>query len=217
MKKFLVVFSFLTIIATSLTGCAKYEKDNSYNTDLYGTYVNQIGTEELNYFSESKYILNKDNTYNYISKEIQYNETIENTNEIGMILLSENISDDITKIAFDSDIIKYKYKNMLGGLYELEIPSGKTFDLIIPTPSDSWTGSYPNEAIVFNKDGFYHVCLDATNCNDTEEDYLGIYYKYIRKKDVIYFVDPSIDDMDYQILYYIVDDGLFSPELYKTE
>lgn len=215
-KKMLMLISLLLSIFV-VTGCSKYEKDTSYNTDLYGTYVNHIGTEGSNYFSENKYIFNTDNTYNYISKEIQYNETTENTNETGKILLSENISDDITKITFDSDVIEYKYKNMLGGLYELEIPSGKTFDLVIPTPSDNWAGSYPNAANVFDKNGIYHSCLDITKCEDTEENHMGVYYQYVRKNNLIYFIDPSISDMDYQILYYIVDDGLFYPELYKQE
>lgn len=217
MKKKMFMLISLLLSLFVITGCSKYEKDNSYNTDLYGTYVNHIGTKGSNYFSEDKYIFNTDNTYNYISKEIQYNETTEDTNEIGKILLSENISDDITKITFDSNVIEYKYKNMLGGLYELDIPSGKTFDLVIPTPSDNWAGSYPNAANVFDKNGIYHSCLDITKCEDTEENHMGVYYKYVRKNNLIYFIDPSVTDMDYRILYYIVDKGLFYPELYKQE
>ena len=127
----------------------------------------------------------------------------------------EETSDDITKIALDNDNILYKHKNMLGSLYEIEVPTGKTFDLVIPTPSDNWTGSYPNAANVFDKNGFYHSCLDITNCNDTEYNHIGIYYKYIRKNDIVYFIDPDIENMNYQILYYIVDGGLFFPQLYK--
>ena len=216
-NKLSVTIILLAIMIMSLTGCSKYEEDNSYTTDLYGGYLNQIGTEGSDYFSQSKYILNTDNTYNYTSKEIQFNEITEDIINDGKILSIEETSDDITKITLDNDNILYKHKNMLGGLYEIEIPTGKTFDLVIPTPSDNWTGSYPNAANVFDKNGFYHSCLDTTNCNDTEENHIGIYYKYIRKNDIIYFIDPDIENMNYQILYYVVDGGLFFPQLYKED
>lgn len=45
--------------------------------------------------------------------------------------------------------------------------------LIINTPTDSTLGTYPNEAIVFDKDGNVYTCLDYTNCTDTEDDHLG--------------------------------------------
>lgn len=216
-NKLSVTIILITIMIMSLTGCSQYEKDESYTTDLYGGYLKQIGTEGADYFSQSKYILNTDNTYNYTSKEIQFNEITEDIINDGKILSIEETSDDITKITLDNDNILYKHKNMLGGLYEIEIPTGKTFDLVIPTPSDNWTGSYPNTANVFDKNGFYHSCLDTTNCNDTEENHIGIYYKYIRKNDIIYFTDTDTENMDYQILYYVVDGGLFFPQLYKED
>ncbi len=227
MKKKFGIITLLTIITISLTGCAKYEKDSSYDTDLYGSYAWQIGTEDSNYFSKHTYVLNKDDTYNYISKEIQYNETTEDNNRTGKILSVEEISNDITQITLDqkstestretSNETVYKYKNMLGKMFFEEIPLEKTFDLIIPTPHENWTGSYPNAANVFNKNGFYHSCLDITECNCTEENHIGLYYKYIRKNNIIYFIDPGVEDMNWQILYYIVEDGLFAPELYKVE
>lgn len=216
-NKFSVIIAFLTILIISLTGCSKYEKDESYPTDAYGTYINQIGEENSKYFSKWTYIINSDNTFQYIYKETVNTETTDEINNNGKILSIEEISNDITKITLENDNILYKYKNMLGGLYETEIPSSRKFDLIIPTPTDNWTGSYPNAANVFDKNGAYHSCLDITNCNDTEEDHIGIYYKYIRKNNLIYFIDPSVENMNYQILYYIVDDGLFFPESYKTE
>lgn len=216
-NKLSVTIILLAIMIMSLTGCSKYEEDNSYTTDLYGGYLNQIGTEGSDYFSQSKYILNTDNTYSYTSKEIQFNKITEDIINDGKILSIEETSDDITKIALDNDNILYKHKNMLGSLYEIEVPTGKTFDLVIPTPSDNWTGSYPNAGNVFDKNGFYHSCLDITNCNDTEDNHIGIYYKYIRKNDIVYFIDPDIENMNYQILYYVVDSGLFFPQLYKED
>ena len=205
------------IAAFLITGCGnKYEKDTSYNTDLYGTFSCSIGEENSNYFQESTYIINLDNTYKYTYKEVVNDTSNENYID-GEILSIKEISDDITEIAFENDIILYKYKNMLGNLYKKEVPSDKTFDLTIPTPIDDWTGTYPNAAYVFDKDGIYHSCLDITNCNDTEENCMGIYYKYICKNNIVYFINPSIKDMDYQILYYIVDEGLFVPEYYKEK
>ena len=37
-NKHSIIITFLTIITISLTGCSKYEKDKSYDTDLYGSY-----------------------------------------------------------------------------------------------------------------------------------------------------------------------------------
>lgn len=215
-NKFSVTIILLAIMIISLTGCSKYEKDESYSTDLYGAFSWSIGEENSNYLQKNTYIINSDNTYKNIFKEVINGTSNENQID-GKILLIEEISNNITKITFENDNILYNYKNMLGSLYEIEIPTGKTFNLIIPTPSDKWTGSYPNAAYVFDENGVYHSCLDTTNCNDTEENHMGIYYKYVRKDNIIYFIDPSVEDMSYHILYYIVDDGLFFPELYKTE
>lgn len=228
MKNKFSIITLLAIITISLTGCSKYEKDKSYDTDLYGTYSHSIGSAEDSYLQNRSYTFNSDNTYKYIYKEIIGEETKEDAKNDGKILSTEEISNDITKITLDQEItewstgetshqIIYKYNNMLGEIIFEKIPTKKTFDLIINTPRENWTGSYPNEAIVFDKNGFYHDCLDITNCNDTEENHVGIYYKYVRKNDLIYFIDPSVKDKDYQILYYIVDDGLFFPELYKVE
>lgn len=217
MKKKFSIITLLAIITISLTGCSKYEKDKSYETDLYGTYIQSIGTENSNYFSEQKYIFSKDNTYDLYSREIQNNEVVEDNHSNGKILSNKNICDNIVQISLDNDDVLYKYKNMFGILYEANIPSGNKFDLVIPTPSNDWTGSYPNSAIVFEKNGVCHSCLDVTNCHDTEEEHMGIYYKYICKNDIIYFIDPSIKKMNYQILYYITDNGLFAPQLYKVE
>jgi len=216
MKNKFSIIILLAIITISLTGCSKYEKDESYDTDLYGTYTQSIGTENSNYFSQQKYIFNEDDTYDLYLKEIQNNEVKDNHSK-GKILSNATIYENIIKISLDNDNILYKYKNILGTFYEVKIPSENKFDLVIPTPSDNWTGLYPNAANVFNKNGFYHSCLDITNCNDTEDNHVGLYYKYVCKNNIIYFIDPSVEGMNWQILYYIVEDGLFTPELYKVE
>lgn len=216
MKNKFSIIILLAIITVSLTGCSKYEKDESYDTDLYGTYTQSIGTENSNYFFQQKYIFNEDDTYDLYLKEIQNNEVKDNHSK-GKILSNETIYENIIKISLDNDNILYKYKNIIGTFYEVKIPSENKFDLVIPTPSDNRTGSYPNAANVFNKNGFYHSCLDITNCNDTEDNHVGLYYKYVCKNNIIYFIDPSVEGMNWQILYYIVEDGLFTPELYKVE
>lgn len=224
MKKIILIVLLLSMFA--IAGCSKYEKDDSYDTNLYGSYLKCIEDMNNSYSLNNNYTFNEDSTYNHKCKEIINGTKNTDSDTNGKILSIEQISDDITQITLDEEItelstdnisnkIIYKYKNMLGGLFKLEIPSGKTFDLIIPTPSDNWAGSYPNAANIFNKNGIYHSCLDTTNCNDTEENHMGVYYEYVRKNNVIYFIDPRIDDMDYQILYYITDNGLFFPELYK--
>lgn len=233
MKK---IFSLIILISITFTftGCAKYEKDESYDTDLYGSYSHEMGTpegSEYQYYSYTMYQFNQDNTYHYESKEISSNETTEDTKEDGKILSIEEVSDDITKITLDEEVIDwatqessneilYKYKNMISHSHSYiatEIPNGKKFDLIIPTPHENWTGSYPNSAIIFDKNGFYHSCLDSTNCNDTEENHKGVYYKYVRKGNLIYFLDTDAENSYYQILYYIVDDALFHPNFYKAD
>lgn len=226
MKKIILMVLLLSMFA--ITGCSKYEKDTSYDTDFYGSYLKCIEdvNSSISYSLNNNYIFNEDNTYNHTCKEIIDGTKNIDSDTNGKILSIEQISDDITQITLDeettelstdniSNKIIYKYKNMLGGLYEIDIPSGKTFDLVIPTPSDNWAGSYPNAANVFDKNGIYHSCLDITKCEDTEENHMGVYYKYVRKNNLIYYIDPSITDMDYQILYYIIDNGLFYPELFK--
>lgn len=230
-NKHSIIITFLAIITISLTGCSKYEKDKSYDTDLYGSYLKNIEASNISYSLNESYTFNTDDTYNHIYKEITDGNINNDIDKNGRILSIEDISGDITQITLDQEItdwstgetsneIIYKYKNILGHSHSFittEIPNGKTFDLIIPTPNENWTGSYPNAADVFDKNGFYHSCLDITDCNCTEENHIGLYYKYVRKNNIIYFIDPSAERVNWQILYYIVDDGLFIPELYKVE
>lgn len=67
---------------------------------------------------------------------------------------------------------------------------------------------------MFTKDGYYHACIDINNCQcDYAKD-----VKYIRKNNVIYFnIKNSVSDDYWQITNYVVDDYLFTPELYKVE
>lgn len=231
MKNKFSIIILLAIITIFLTGCSKYEKDKSYDTDLYGSYLENIEASNISYTRNESYTFNTDNSYNHTYKEVMDGNVNSDIDENGKILSTEEMSNDITQIVLDqeitdgstgetSNLVMYKYKNMIGhsnSFIKTEIPNGKTFDLIIPTPSENWTGSYPNAANVFDKNGFYHSCLDITNCNDTEDNHVGLYYKYVCKNNIIYFIDPSVEGMNWQILYYIVEDGLFAPELYKVE
>lgn len=42
------VFVILLLI-TTLTGCSKYEKDESYTTDIYGTYSDYVEASNISY------------------------------------------------------------------------------------------------------------------------------------------------------------------------
>lgn len=212
-----VIIATITIAMCSLTGCTKYEKDTTFNTDLNGTYTWSLGSEDIKYSEMAIY--NFDNeayTYGYHKEN---NDDITDSSSEGKVLSTEKISNDIDKIVLqdnDNENTMYRYKNMLGQFYSAEIPKGKTFDLIINTPSDSMFGTYPNEAIVFDKDGNVHTCLDYKNCTDKEDAHLGIYYKYIRKNDIIYFLNDTENNY-YQILYYVTDTGLFVPGFTKEK
>lgn len=208
-NKFSVTIILLTIMITSLTGCSKYEKDESYTTDLYGTYSENVVASNISYSRNENYTFNTDNTYNNIYKEISDEIIINDFNIKGKILSIEEINNDITQITLDREItdwstnetsndIIYKYKNMLGSFYEIEIPKGKTFELHL------------NEYVWFDEEGQYHLC-NGDNCEcDTSSP------KYIRKDNIIYF--QSMDEEhnnSYTIGMYIVKDGIFIPELYK--
>ena len=209
---------FLTILAISLTGCSKYEKDESYSTDLYGTYSQNVETlisDDVNdetkysYYLYEKYEFNDNNTYQYTVKEIIYDDITKDNSDIGKILSTEEISDDITKITLGQEITGwstnetsnktiYKYKNMLGSFYEIEVPKGKTFELRL------------NDYAWFDEEGQYHLC-NNDNCEcDTSSP------KYVRKDNIIYFQSMDEEHKDcYTIGMYIVENGIFIPKLNK--
>lgn len=220
MKNKFSIITLLAIITISLTGCSKYEKDESYNTDLYGSYSDYWEASNISYSQNESYTFNTDNTYNYIYKEITDGNINNDIDKDGKILSIEEISNDITQITLDQKIISwstgetsnetvYKYENMIGNFYEIEVPKGKTFNLLYKNEYSTL-----NEGNVFNEDGFYHYCINYDNC-DCDKNNFG---KYVRKDNIIYF--QSMDDEHsncYTIRYYIVEDGLFAPNLYKVE
>jgi len=212
-NKFKVVVILLLI--TTLTGCNKYEKDTSYNTDIYGTYSENIegyyGDSESNtWIHNKKYIFNKDNTFEYSFYEALDGEATNDINKSGKILSVEEISEDITKITLDLEITEwstgetfnqtiYKYKNMLGNFTEIEVPSGKTFELQL------------NDSVWYDKDGQYHLCANTGSCDCSDN-----WPQYIRKKNIIYFQSMDKEHKNcYTIQVYITDAGLFAPEMYK--
>lgn len=208
-NKFSVTIILLAIMTISLTGCSKYEKDESYTTDLYGTYLGGIEAPSVSYSESTSYTFDANNTYNYTYKVVSNSNITNDVNTTGDILSIEEINNDITQITLDREVtswssgetsndIVYKYKNMLGSFYEIEIPKGKTFELHL------------NEYVWFDEEGQYHLC-NGDNCEcDTSSP------KYIRKDNIIYF--QSMDEEhnnSYTIGMYIVKDGIFIPELYK--
>ena len=164
-------------------------------------------------------MLNDDNTYSYesnvfgTSSESSGNYTI-NYETTSIIRIDFDIKNDFSsneeraKMNSANQYKKmFKYKNMLGSIIEVkDLPASETFDFIIPDE----TGG----GMVYTKDGYYHACINIDNCQcDFAED-----IKYIRKANVIYFnIKDSINSEYWQIASYIVDDYLFTPELYKTD
>lgn len=210
-NKLSVTIILLTIMIMSLTGCSKYEEDNSYTTDLYGSYSEYVEASNVSYSRNENYTFNTDNTYNHIYKEIIDGTTNNDSDTSGKILSIEEISNDITKITLDEEITNwstdetsnqtiYKYRNILGSFYEIEVPKGKTFELHL------------NDYAWFDEKGQYHLC-NGDNCEcDTSSP------KYVRKDNIIYFKSMDKNHKDsYKIGMYIVEDGIFIPQLYKED
>lgn len=211
MKNKFSIITLLAIITIYLTGCSKYEEDKSYDTDLYGSYSEYVEASNVSYSRNESYTFNTDNTYNYIYKEVIDGNVNSDIDENGKILSTEKISKDITQITLDQEVTEwstgetsnqfiYKYKNMIGGFFETKVPNGKTFKLQL------------SEYAWFDEEGQYHLCNgDNCQCSDSSP-------KYVRKNNIIYFQSMDQEHKDcYTIVYYIVEDGLFTPELYKTE
>lgn len=193
-----------TIGIMCLTGCSKTEKDTSYDTNLYGTYVNELQGE--NYEQKTQYTFNSNDTYKYTYSETINGKT-KDTSRNHLINNIKKINNDITKIELNTDDSErsiYKYKNMLGQFYEVEVPDSENFNLKIKNPGYSSNAGY-----VYNKNGLWHPCanLDDCNCKD-------FFITYKRKGNYIY---GKNSEGDYYILHYIVDGGLFYPEYYKEE
>lgn len=210
MKKKMLMLTFLLLSIFVITGCSKYEKDNSYDVDLYGSYTKNIVATNTSYTLNELYTFNKDDTYEYKINEVIDGKTTKNMDKSGKLLSIKKMS-DMMEITLDQEVIEfstqensneiiYKYKNMIGTFEEVQIPDGKTFELHL-------------QNVWFDEDGQYHTCTDTDicECNATLP-------QYIRKDNIIYF--QSMDEAHkntYSICYYIVDKGLFYPELYKQE
>ena len=54
-NKLSVTIILLTIMIMSLTGCSKYEEDNSYTTDLYGSYSEYVEASNASYSRNENY------------------------------------------------------------------------------------------------------------------------------------------------------------------
>jgi len=217
-NKVSVVITLLVFITITLTGCSKYEKDESYITDVYGIYLGGIEAPSVSYSENTSYTFNADNTYNYTYKVVSNSNITNDVNTTGDILSIEEINNNITQITLDREItswstgetsneIIYKYNNMLGSFYEIEVPKGKTFNLFLKNEQSTL-----NEGNVFDEEGNHHYCINHDDCNCDKNNFI----QYIRKDNIIFF--QSMDEEhnnSYTIGMYIVKDGIFIPELYK--
>lgn len=192
-----------------LSGCSKTEKDISFDTDLYGTYKSELisDTDEILYEDKSSYTFKNDETYSFESYE-KINEEVKNYEDSGKIKEISKINNDITKIELNSKsksnpIIFYKYKNMIGRLYEVKIPKTKKFNLFLQNKDSSVT-----EGLLFNKNGLYHYCTNYDDCKHDSNSFI----KYKREGNYIYRDDSQ---GNWTILAYIVEDGMFIGEYTK--
>lgn len=65
MKKKMLMLTILLLSMFAITGCSKYEKDTSYDVDLYGSYTKNIVATNTSYTLNELYTFNKDDTYEY--------------------------------------------------------------------------------------------------------------------------------------------------------
>ena len=204
-KKLLFLFIIISFI---LTGCSKTEKDLSFDADIYGTYEWNMSSDEIAYELMSSYTINNNNTYNHKYFEKSHDNILNNININGVIKNGIQINKDIFKLELEDNsgknIIFYKYKNMLGEYYQVEIPNEKQFDLFLKNSSSSI-----NEGIVFDNNGLFHYCTNYDNCND----YISLFQKYKYKYNHIYQLD---NNGNWIILLYVVEDGLFSKQYTKS-
>ena len=204
-KKLLFLFIIISFI---LTGCSKTEKDLSFDADIYGTYEWNMSSDEIAYELMSSYTINNNNTYNHKYFEKSHDNILNNININGVIKNGIQINKDIFKLELEDNsgknIIFYKYKNMLGEYYQVEIPNEKQFDLFLKNSSSSI-----NEGIVFDNNGLFHYCTNYDNCNDDS----SLFQKYKYKDNHIYQLD---NNGNWIILLYVVEDGLFSKQYTKS-
>lgn len=209
MKRKLIVLTMVCITTISLCGCDKYIKDEIYDTDIYGTYVLTLFTENSDISDEFTLSLNDNDTYSYRIYESLSNGTTKDKTCDGDIESITEINGDISLIKLNIDYsvfsefgsmrfsipngICYKYKNLLGNYIQTEtsqIRNRSSFSI----PIDN-SGEY---YLRFTKDG---VCKsDATP--DEEQ-----FYNRYKVKSGIIWIDYGYD---FQPAYYIVNGGVFS-------
>lgn len=172
MKIKIIKATILILMSISITGCSKnnFQKDESYETDIVGTFEISAKTDtddEITYYKQ--YALNDDNTYSYesnvfgTSSKSSGNYTINNwTTSIIRIDfdITNSFSSNEERAKMNSAIQykkNFKYKNMLGSIIDAkDLPTSETFDYIIQNETES--------GMVFTKEGYYHACIDISNC-----------------------------------------------------
>lgn len=221
MKKKFMKWTALAMTFVLFAGCTskQYQEDKSFETDISGIYSLESYDEEYGLILQRDYKVEKDNTFEYqgmfMDLECYQSGTLQ----------TEVISNEITKVIFDIANIEikpnedsiylndakmpeniYKYKNMLGQITKVDdFPTSKTFDYVLPDGSGG--------GMVYTKKGHYHLCKNIQDCND---DYAGA--DYVRENNIIYFhIEGADSDSYWQIANYVVDDYLFTPDVYKEK
>lgn len=222
MKSKVLKLLIIAIMFVNVVGCVKVDrqKDTSFETDIVGAYEIKGQTDEDNEITYyKKYMLEDDNSYAYESSvfgtESKSNGIYTANNLTSNII---EIDFDIKNVSFDNedsvDVNSarqykkvFKYKNMIGSIVAANnIPNTETFDYVI---SDEFGGG-----MSFSKDGQYHNCINLKDCKCDYASCAGA--KYVRKDNIIYFNTGESNNY-WSISNYIVDDYLFTPELYKIK
>ena len=179
-KKNPIIIGLVVIVVVVVGAVAVKSVLLNDNTDIYGTWQQNIKDENSDSKRIHEYNFNDDGTGSY--EDLLYDGgKISTNNKIDLKNIRiETINKDIDHIIFDDDIYDcfytYKYKNKLGAFSETLVPKTKTFDLKIINDNDK-------SATIYRKDGTCHICFDYKNCEN--DDCGGYTFQYKRKGNII--------------------------------
>lgn len=193
MKK-IILLTTTTLLLFLLTSC-------SSNVKLEGTWKSiNAKPSQLCEFKDGQYkltlMLSEDEQASYY-KEEDYVEEYTYEQEA----LNSEITKVTVKISDQNAKEFYKYKNLLGDYVKISVPAGNKFDLVIGEESKGFQ-------IILKEDGSYETKYIYSS-ESFEIFPAGNYYV---KKNIIYKDNSkSEENLKDELLYYILDDGLFSP------
>lgn len=192
MKRKIIKATISILLAISITGCLILLA--VFMTGRKDNYANKEALYKTDIIGEWSCPTEEGNHYLKFDGTICTYEQISGDYKYVEYTISE-LNDDIDLIEINSWQID-KFYNMLGNYYELdiEIPDSETFELNI----EHWGIKY-----TFEDNGKLSVKYD--------EHMPSKNFNYYRKENIIFDKDTE------KILFYIVKNGIFSPQYYKIE